>query len=227
MQMEKPEATIRVFVVSNQPIFLFGLQVQLAVLDPQINIIGVSDDATKAMVSIAEVSPDIVLMDLNLHVSTLTSVEATSRLKNEVPAAQVIILTADDTVDSIMNALKAGASGYLLKTVTIVELQEAIYAVHKGGSVLTPAVAQKVLSVMSHPVVKLLTATDREIEILELLAFGSTNKSIARELSLSVRTVEAHVHKIFQKFGVASRTEAVMAAIRAGLISAPTEQKQA
>ncbi len=227
MQMEKPEATIRVFVVSNQPIFLFGLQVQLEVLDPQINIIGVSDDATKAMVSIAEVSPDIVLMDLNLHVSAFTSIEATSKLKNEIPAAQVIILTADDTVDSIMNALKAGASGYLLKTVTIVELQEAIYAVHKGGSVLTPAVAQKVLSVMSHPVVKLLTATDREIEILELLAFGSTNKSIARELSLSVRTVEAHVHKIFQKFGVASRTEAVMAAIRAGLISAPTEQKQA
>jgi len=78
-----------------------------------------------------------------------------------------------------------------------------------------------VLAVMSHPVVKLLTATEREIEILELMASGTSNKAIAKDLSLSVRTVEAHVHKIFQKFGVSSRTEAVMAAIRAGIISAP------
>jgi len=226
MQMKKRTGQVRMLVVSNQPIFLFGLREQLKVIDPEIQIVGVAEDAVSAFDKIPELSPDIVLMDLSLHISAISTVEATAKLKADFPSAQVIILTADDSIESIMSALKAGASGYLLQTVSILELQEAIYAVHEGGSVLTPSVAQKVLAVMSHPVVKLLTATEREIEILELLALGSTNKSIAKHLSLSVRTVEAHVHKIFQKFGVASRTEAVMAAIRAGLISSPTEEKQ-
>ena len=223
MELVEQGAPVRVLAVSNHPIFLLGLRDQLKVLDPQLHIIGVASDAVSAFEKVAELSPEIVLMDLNLQTSANTSIEVTAKIKSDFPSAHAIILTADETIESIMGALKAGASGYLLKSVTIVELQAAIYTVLKQGSVLTPSVAQKVLAVMSHPVVKLLTATEREIEILVLMASGTSNKGIARELSLSVRTVEAHVHKIFQKFGVSSRTEAVMAAIRAGIITAPTK----
>lgn len=221
MKVDEQTTEVRLLAVSNHPIFLLGLREQLGVLDPQLQIVGEAYDATTAFERVSQLAPDIVLMDLNLQTSTHTSIEVTAKIKSDFPSAQVIILTADESIESIMDALKAGASGYLLKSVTIAELQEAIYAVLKHGSVLTPSVAQKVLAVMSHPVVKLLTATEREIEILELMASGASNKAIAKDLSLSVRTVEAHVHKIFQKFSVSSRTEAVMAAIRAGIISAP------
>ena len=227
MNIEGKSFKVRVLVVSNHPIFLLGLQDQLKALDPQLNIVGVAHDAASTLERVAELAPEIVLMDLHLHTSSISSIEATSRIKSHFPSAKVIILTADDSVESIISALKAGASGYLLKSVTIVELRDAIYAVLSHGSVLSPSVAQKVLSVMSHPIVKVLTATDREIEILELMALGTSNKGIAKELSLSVRTVEAHVHKVFQKFGVSSRTEAVMAAIRTGIISSPVPDQPA
>lgn len=217
-----PESPITVLAVSNHPIFLFGLQELLKKLESDLKIIDIAHDAVSAYERARELNPQVVLMDLSLQVSAISSIDVTSKIKLDMPETKVIILTADESVDSIMGALRSGANGYLLKSVTVQELRDAIYTVVRNGSVLSPPVAQKVLQVMSHPVAKYFTATEREIQILEMMVNGATNKSIASNLSLSVRTVESHTAKIFQKLGVSSRTEAVVQAIRIGIIQPPT-----
>jgi len=213
-----------VLVVDDHPIYLDGLKMHLHEEGGGIKVVGEANQGSTAYHLASELQPNIVLMDLFLKTSPLSGIEATKLIKEHFPHIQVVILSADDSIDSIMGALKAGANGYLLKTVTPRELKEAIASVLSHGSVLNPAVAQKLLTVMNHPVIKTFTPTERELQILALIVDGATNKLIAQELFLSVRTVEAHIHNLFEKLGVSSRTEAVVQAIRIELVESPNIQ---
>lgn len=210
------DAEIRVLVVDDHPIFRVGVCERINSMGGRMALVGEASDGNTAHKLAGTLSPHVILMDLNMP--GINGIEATEKIKTDFPEIQIIILSADDELDDINAALQAGAGGYLLKSVSGIELQEAIFTVVDGGSVLSPSVARRLLTVLSQPVVASNTLSEREIQILEMVSTGATNKSISKELFLSVRTVEAHVHKIFQKLGVSSRTEAVTQAIRDKLI---------
>ena len=222
--MELPaqsEFKVRVLAVDEHPIFLDGLRVRLEEVAAGVEIIAEAHDGDTAYQLAASLMPHVILMEMSLKSSKLSSLEATKKIKEEFPDTKILILSADDSIDSIMGALHAGASGYLLKTISIHDLKDAIFTVMSHGSVLSPSVAHKLLTVLSHPVAKQYVPTDRELDILKYIELGFSNKKIAEKLFLSPRTVEVHLSHIFQKLAVTSRTEAVMQAIRIGLIPAP------
>ena len=163
--------------------------------------------------------PDVVLMDIAMP--ELNGIEATRLIKEQSPHTAVLVLTAYDDDGYIFALLEAGAAGYLLKNVHSDELAAAVEAVHAGESVLSPTVARKVLrrfvrSADAHAGSALDAPTERELEILRLAAAGLPNKAIASQLFLSPRTVQLHLGHIFEKMGVASRTEAVVNALKLG-----------
>ena len=210
------DGVIRVLVIDDHPIFRLGVCKRIKAIGGRVQLVGEGNDGFAAHKLAAALDPHVILMDLNMP--GISGIEATRSIKTDLPNIQIVILSADDEIDDINSALQAGASGYLLKSVSGLELQEAIFTVVNGGSVFSPSVARTLLTVLSHPVVASNTLSEREVQILKMVSTGATNKSIGKELFLSVRTVEAHVHKIFQKLGVSSRTEAVTQAIRDKLI---------
>jgi two-component system, NarL family, response regulator LiaR len=182
-------------------------------------VVGEASDGEEAVRMALELKPDVVIMDISMP--KLNGIEATKKIKGSQPSITILALTAYDYEQYIFPLLAAGAAGYLLKDVSSRELIHAIETVHKGESVLHPAVARKVLQRFkrngdypSEEVTKILT--DQEITVLKMAAKGMNNKSIADELSISVRTVESHLASIFIKLNVGSRTEAVIQAMREG-----------
>lgn len=207
---------IRILIVDDHPIFRLGVSERVKAIGGSIELVGEASDGFEAQKLTAALHPHVILMDLDMP--GISGIEVTRNIKADYPEIQIIILSAAAEVDEINEVLQAGANGFLLKSVTGPELQEAIFAVIAGGSVLSPSVTRRLLPLLSHPVATSETLTEREIEILEMVSSGATNKNIGKQISLSVRTVEAHIHNIFQKLGVSSRTEAVTQAIRDGLI---------
>ncbi len=212
---------IRVLVVDDHPIFRFGVCERVKAIGGRVELVGEATDGLVAHSLAAALHPHVILMDINMPIQS--GIEATQNIKADFPEIQIIILSASAERDEINEALKAGANGFLLKSVNGAELEEAIFAVISGGSVLSPSVTRSLLTTLSQPVDASSSLSDREIEILELVATGATNKNIAKALFLSMRTVEAHIHKIFQKLGVSSRTEAVTQAIRDNIIKGPSK----
>jgi DNA-binding NarL/FixJ family response regulator len=155
----------------------------------------------------------------------LNGIEATRQIKAVAPGVAVLVLTAYDSDQYIIGFLEAGAAGYLLKDVHIDEVIKAIRAVHAGESVLHPAVARRVIDRFVLPPEKrsvpngLDDLTEREMDVLRLAAKGMSNREIAQELVISVRTVQSHLNNVFNKIGVGSRTEAVIHALRKGWIA--------
>ncbi|MDP1711221.1 MAG: response regulator transcription factor [Candidatus Nanopelagicaceae bacterium] len=207
---------IRVLVIDDHPIFRLGVCERINTIGERVVLVGEGEDGVAAHRLAGELTPHVILMDLQMPV--MAGIEATSKIKADFPEIQIIILSADDEINDVNAALQAGASGYLLKSVSGLELQEAIFTVIDGGSVLSPTVARGLLTELRQPVGTTIKLSEREIQILKMVATGATNKSISNEIFLSTRTVEAHIHKIFQKLGVSTRTEAVTTAIRKGLI---------
>jgi DNA-binding NarL/FixJ family response regulator len=173
---------------------------------------------TEAVAQSAALQPDVILLDLELP--ELDGVAALRAIRAARPEARVLIFTAFDTDERILAAVQAGAQGYLLKGAPRDELFQAIRVVHSGGSLLQPVVAARLLRQVSSPTASNLTEplTERELEVLRLLARGRQNKEIAGELTISERTVKFHVSAILAKLGVGNRTEAVSRAAQLGLV---------
>jgi len=185
-----------------------------------LEVVGEAGDGEEAVQLTAQLKPDIIVMDVAMP--NVNGIEATRRIKELCPATAVLALTAYDYEQYIFALLEAGAAGYLLKDVSGQELIDAIRAIHRGDSVLHPAVARKVVARFRQPGIKhdeegeISLLTEREIEVLKRAAKGMRNREIADELFLSVRTVEAHLSSIFNKLGVGSRTEAVVYCLKRG-----------
>jgi len=190
--------------------------------EPDLEVVGEAGDGQEAVRLVTTLQPDVAIIDIAMP--RLNGIEATKQIKALYPATAVLILTAYDNDQYIFALLEAGAAGYLLKNVRGQEVIEAVRAVYAGESVLHPVVARKVLNrfVPSSREAKGREAeelTDREMEVLKLAAKGLSNKDIAQELCLSVRTIQAHLGNIFGKLMVGSRTEAVVCGLKQGLLS--------
>ena len=185
-----------------------------------LEVIGEAGDGEEAVRLTTQLSPDVVVMDVAMP--NVNGIEATRRIKALCPTAAVLALTAYDYDQYIFALLEAGAAGYLLKDVSGQELISAIRAVRRGDSVLHPTVARKVVARFRGPLVKTGEQrisdflTGREIEVLKRAAKGMSNKDIAKELLLSVRSVEVHMGNVLNKLGVSSRTEAVVRGLKSG-----------
>jgi DNA-binding NarL/FixJ family response regulator len=211
---------IRLLVVDDHPIFRAGLCEQLAGGAENIIIVGEAEDGEKAYEMVAAHHPDVVLMDC--HMPILRGLEATQKIKKDFPETKVIAFSATAEIDRVRKVLQAGANGYLLKTASTAELRRAILTVLGGATVITPSIAfEPDAPDHSAPTENSFGLTKREIQILELAARGVTNKQIGEQLNLSNRTIEVHMHNIFMKLGVSSRTEAVTRAIRDRSIQLP------
>lgn len=190
--------------------------------EADLEVVGEAGDGEEAVNLVTKLKPDVAIIDIAMP--KLNGIEATKQIKALCPATAVLILTAYDNDQYIFALLEAGAAGYLLKNVRGQEVIEAVRAVHAGESVLHPVVARKVLNrfVPSKREAREREAeelTDRELEVLKLASKGLSNKDIAEQLCLSVRTVQAHLGNIFGKLTVGSRTEAVVYGLRRGLLN--------
>jgi DNA-binding NarL/FixJ family response regulator len=191
--------------------------------EPNLKVVGEAGDGDEAVAMARKLKPDVILMDISMP--KLNGIEATKQIKAFQPSAVILILTAYDYEQYIFPLLEAGAAGYLLKDVTSRELISAISTVHKGDVVLHPAIARKVMSRFQH--VKdgysekdaSVLLTEREVVVLKMAAKGMSNSAIAKELHLSVRTIESNLGAIFNKLGVGSRTEAVIQAMKRGWLT--------
>lgn len=191
---------------------------ELVAHQPDMEVVGQTGTGQDTVDRVDELRPDVVVMDIAMP--RLNGLEATRRILAEHPETRVLVLTAHDDEKHIIPLLKAGATGYLPKTVSLNELLDAIRATSRGESVLPPQVASIVTRHLAGarepPQEPEMGLTRREMEVLGLLARGLTNHEIARQLSLSVRTVEAHLTHIYTKLDVGSRTEAALLAQRRG-----------
>lgn len=203
---------IRLLVVDDHPIFRAGIVERLSSTGGDIEVIGQGSNGVQAYELAKNLHPHVILMDISMP--EMNGIDATKKITTDFPEIEIIILSVYDDEQYINASLEAGASGYLLKSVEVNELRDSITKVAKGGSALSPAVARKVLSRISRGGVDSHGLSEREIQVLKMAAKGASNKSIARELFLSVRTIEAHLHNIFEELHVSSRTEAVTKAVR-------------
>lgn len=187
--------------------------------DSAIEVIGQAETGSQAVTAVADLQPDVVVMDLQMP--DLNGIEATRRILALAPRVAVLVLTMFDDDDSVFQAMRVGARGYLLKGATRAELVRAIHAVAQGEAIFGPSIAQRVLahfvSGAWEPADQFQELTTREREILDRIAAGEANPMIAAELFLSPKTVRNHISNIFAKLQVASRAEAIVRARDAGL----------
>lgn len=207
---------IRVLVVDDHPIVRQGL---VSVLEDatDFEVVGSVGSAEEAIALVGRLRPDVVVLDLEL--SGLGGVAAIPRFIDSSPHSRMLVFTAYDTEEYVFGAIRAGASGYLLKGASADEIARGIRAVHDGGSYLEPRVAAKVLAAVnaSHRGEHTLLS-GRELEVLRLVAAGRSNKEIGRTLSISERTARFHVTSILNKLGASTRAEAVALGTQRGLL---------
>lgn len=206
---------VSVFLVDDHPVVRQGLRTFLETLDG-VEVVGEAEDAEQALGAIEEALPDVVLMDLVLP--GMDGIDATRRVRELSPSTKVIVLTSFADDEKVFPAIKAGAAGYLLKDVEPAELAEAIRTVHHGEALLHPRVAAKLMQDYAEqrraPGGDL---TQRELEVLRLIARGMSNREIAKELVVAEKTVKTHVSNILAKLHLADRTQAALYAVRRGL----------
>jgi two-component system NarL family response regulator len=218
---------IRTMIVDDHALFRRGLEMVLEE-EPDIELVGQAGDGAEAVETAAEALPDIVLMDIRMPRSS--GIEACRAMKAAAPSTKIVILTISDEEADLFEAIRAGASGYLLKDIPLDEVADTVRAVHGGQSLINPSMAAKLLTEFATlarhdddeeeraeelPAPRL---TEREMQVLKLVARGMNNRDIAKELFISENTVKNHVRNILEKLQIHSRMEAVMVAVREKLI---------
>jgi DNA-binding NarL/FixJ family response regulator len=206
---------IRVLITDDHGVVRQGLRMFLS-LDPDIEVVGEAENGQEAVAMAREIKPDVVLMDLMMPV--MDGIEATGAIRSELPEVEVMALTSVLGDASVTGAIKAGAIGYLLKDTDAEELHRAIKGAAEGKVQLAPEAAARLMREVRTPE-NPEELTEREAEILKLLARGKANKQIANALFVEEKTVKAHVSSILRKLGVHSRTQAALHAVRTGLVS--------
>ncbi|MBN1375601.1 MAG: response regulator transcription factor [Dehalococcoidia bacterium] len=210
--------TIKILIVDDHPVVREGIGSML-MRQPDFKIIGEASNGLEAVEKAIELSPDVILMDLRMP--EMDGVEAIIKIKQEKPETNFIILTTFSDDEYLFKGIAAGARAYLLKDAPREELFKAIRAVYRGESLIQPVVASRVLDKFAElskkgPSAEMLS--EREIEVLKLMAKGVSNSSIADELAITQSTVKTHITSIFQKLNVTTRTEAVTTALKRGII---------
>jgi DNA-binding NarL/FixJ family response regulator len=208
---------VRVLLADDQALFREALATLLGAR-PEVQVVGEAGDGFQALQRSADLRPDVVLMDL--HMPVLDGIAATRRLRAEQPEVRVLALTTFDDDEDVFEALRAGALGYLLKDVSSDRLVEAVLAAARGESVLQPSVAAKVVARLaqldaaprSRPQPLVVPLSDRELDVLRLLADGRSNREIAGDLFLAEGTVKNHVTNVLAKLGARDRTQAALRA---------------
>jgi two-component system NarL family response regulator len=214
---------IRVLVVDDHALFRRGLQMVLE-QETDIEVVGEAGDGAEAVERATDTVPDIVLMDVRMP--KRGGIDACTAIKDAVPSAKIIMLTISDEEADLYDAIKAGASGYLLKEISIEEVAAAIRAVNEGQSLISPSMASKLLTEFASMIkrtddrqqVPTPRLTDREMEVLKLVAKGLNNRDIAKQLFISENTVKNHIRNILEKLQLHSRMEAVVYAVREKLL---------
>jgi DNA-binding NarL/FixJ family response regulator len=210
---------IRILIADDHPVVREGLAAMLE-RQEDMEVVGDAPDGAAAVARAAETSPDVILMDLRMPV--MDGVEAMRAIAARQPSVRFIVLTTYDNDEYIFKGIEAGARAYLLKDSPREELFKAIRAVHRGESLIQPSVASKVLdrfATLSRQAQSPELLSEREKEVLRLMATGAANKTIASALFISESTVKTHVQSIFQKLDVSDRTGAVTQALQRGIIS--------
>ncbi len=221
--VEKSADAIRVLIVDDHALFRRGLQMVLE-QETDIAVVGEAGDGQEAVEKAGETMPDVVLMDVRMP--KRGGIEATKAIKELMPHIKILMLTISDEEADLYDAIKAGATGYLLKEVSIEEVGNAIRSVQTGQSLISPSMASKLLSEFATMVkradekqtVPQPRLTDREMEVLKLVAKGRNNRDIAKELFISENTVKNHIRNILEKLHLHSRMEAVVYAVREKLL---------
>jgi DNA-binding NarL/FixJ family response regulator len=217
--------SIRVLVVDDHPVYRGGLVTMLKAQPSNIDVVGEAEDGAAALRLVEETRPDVVLMDIKM--AGMDGIEATRQIKQRFPDVKVLALSAYDSDDFVLGMLKVGASGYMLKDADQTVIMSGIAAVHEGNGRIHPRLAARVFEAFAElsGTTERRNAdlydglTDREIEVLRLLATGETNRQIANRLWISERTVDNHVLNIYRKINVSDRAQAILYAVRKGLVS--------
>jgi two-component system, NarL family, response regulator LiaR len=211
---------IRLLIADDHTIVRKGLKILLAT-EAEMHVIGEAENGAEAVEKALALEPDVVLMDIEMPV--MDGIEATRKITAAQPGVRVLVLTSFAADDKVFPAVKAGALGYLLKDSSPDQLLEAIRQVHRGEPSLEPAIARKVLQELANPGAHAKPTTDplteREMEVLRLIAQGMSNKEIAAALFVAEWTVRSHVSNILSKLQLASRTQAALYALRSGIAS--------
>jgi two-component system NarL family response regulator len=219
---------IRIVIADDHALFRQAVKAILAD-EPDLELIGEASDGEEAVRLAVDLQPDVVLMDVRMP--KLAGIEAARKINAELPTAKIVMLTVSDDDSDLVEAIKAGASGYLLKEVDPTEIATAVRQTFAGHSLLSPAVASKLVSEFAAISKKAderalrPSLTDRELEVLQLAADGLTNRQIGRRLTISENTVKNHIRNILEKLHLHSRMEAVLYAVREELINLEDRDK--
>lgn len=204
------KAPLRLLLVDDHNIVLSGLATVLE-FDHRIEIVAMAENGVDALIEYQTHQPDLVLMDIRM--AGMDGIETLRRLRAKYPSARVIMLTTSETPADLRDALAAGAAGYLLKTTNRTELLDAIFAVHAGGQAIPEALLRKIKEANAAPLL-----TQRQLEVLELLSKGLSNKEIASVLGFSEAGTKKHLVAIFGKLGATDRIDAIIIAVQNGLV---------
>jgi DNA-binding NarL/FixJ family response regulator len=213
------EEAIRVAVVDDQRLFTRGLSGLVGML-PDVEVVGVAYDGEEAIALCRREEPDVVLMDISMP--KMDGISATREIRSLLPQSAVIILTAHEEDERVFEGIKAGAQGYLLKDAELEDLSRAIRTVYAGDTIIAPELAQKMLSTFQSGGPKgsrlVPPLTERELGVIRALAQGMSDRQIAHSLGISEKTVRNHTSNIYRKLHIFDRTQAVIYAIREGVI---------
>jgi two-component system, NarL family, response regulator LiaR len=215
--------TIRVLVAEDHTVVRAGL-IALISSEDGLEVVGQAGDGLEAVERVRECQPDVILMDLSMP--KLDGIGAITAIRQEQPRARVLVLTSFVEDEKVFAALKAGALGYLLKESSPDDLLRGIRAIHRGESWLHPAIALKLVRELCEPQATALDdpLTERELEVLRLVAQGLSNKVIADRLEISERTARTHVSNILEKLHLANRTQATLYALKKGIVEHAEDQ---